>query len=152
MLDISTLTVALHGKLVASATLQALGSTAANTERGTRINFDPSRCPWMGVYPGVVDTSPKLIGSRTWSDMAELMVVVQTASFSSDGTSASDLLESIIKTIEDVIVADLTLGIQGVRVLKLHREYRYVVFDDDGMGDLFMPQAIIRVSLEARSS
>ena len=148
MIDVSTLTIALHDKLVASA---ALDNLDCERERSTRINFDPGRCPWVGTYPGTVETNPRTASGASWLEPVELQVVAQTASFGSDGAEASDALESLIKVIMDVINADLTLGITGVRVLKFRREYRYVVFDDDGQGDLFMPQAVIKISLEVRS-
>lgn len=149
MIDMSALTTALYTKLLNNA---ALISASVEVERSTRINFDPARCPWIGVYPGLAIDSPRVMSSSSaWKDEAELQVVVQTASFSNDGTAASDSLEGIIKAVQDAIVADLTLGVVGVRVLKFSREYRYVLFDDDGAGQVFMPQAIVKVNLEART-
>lgn len=149
MLDVSTLTTALHGKLVVAFAL-----LPEVIERGTRINFDPAIAMngWIGVYPGTVETSPRAMGGRAWKDDATLQVVVQAASYSSDGTAASDALEARIKLVLDAIDADLTLGVTGARVTRYSREYRYVVFDDDGSGDLFMPQAVIKVVLEVRSN
>lgn len=149
MLDVSTLTTALHGKLVTAFAL-----LPEVIERGTRINFDPAIAMngWIGVYPGTVETSPRAMGGRAWKDDAALQVVVQSASYSSDGTAASDALEARIKLVLDAIDADLTLGVTGARVTRYSREYRYVVFDDDGSGDLFMPQAVIKVFLEVRSN
>ena len=149
MIDISTLTVALYDKLVTSTALDILN---CERERSTRINFDPARCPWIGVYPGNVNTLPRSVSIRQWSDEVELMVVAQTASFGNDGTDASDLLEELIAAVLAVVTTDnLTLGLAGVRLLSMSREYRYVVFDDDGQGDLFMPQAVIKLKFEVRS-
>lgn len=150
MLDVSTLTIALHGILDAAA-----GLSAATVERGTRVNFDPARAltGWVGVYPGQVDTEPRAMGGKQWNDNVVLQVVVQTASYRDDGQAASDLLEDLIGSILDAVNAtDLTLGITGVRVVRFSREYRYVIFDDDGSGDIFMPQATIKINLTVRSS
>ena len=147
MIDISVYTLALYDLLVADATLY--GQTTI--DRGTRINFDPGRCPWVGIYPGDVATAPKLIAARTWSSTFDLQVVIQTASLSDDGTAASDLLGALIKQVLDIIDADLTLGVSGARVIGISWEYKYVVFDSDGSGDLFMPQAILKIKMEVRS-
>ena len=150
MLDVSTLTIALHGILDAAA-----GLSAATVERGTRINFDPARAldGWIGVYPGQVDTVPQAMAGKQWQDNVMLQVVVQTASFRDDGQAASDLLEDLLQKVLDAINAtNLTLGITGVRITGFSREYRYVVFDDDGEGDIFMPQAIIKFNLTCRSN
>jgi len=151
MLDMSTLTIAAAAKLSADAGLAAL-SPALTQTRGERINYDPAVCPWLGIYPGTVDTVPRAMGSRQWKDDAGIQIVVQTASFSDDGQAASDQLEDIVGKVLDAINADLTLGVVGVRVVSFAREYRYVIFDDDGAGSIFMPQAIIKVKMEVRSN
>lgn len=148
MLDVSTLTEPL------ATILTAAMDAGEVVEEGTRINFDPAiaMSGWVGVYPGVVDTSPRAMGGRAWKDEGHLQVVVQAASYSGDGKAASKALEGRIAKVLDAINNDLTLGVTGVRVTRFSREYRYVVFDDDGGGDLFMPQAIIKVFLEVRSN
>lgn len=149
MIDVSTLTTALHTLLSGAA-----GLSACTVERGTRINFDPARAlaGWIGVYPGSVSTAPRAMGGKQWKDEVALQVVVQTASYNSDGTEASDLLEDLLGKVMDAINADLTIGVVGCRVTGFDREYRYVVFDDDGLGDLFMPQGIVKVKIEMRSN
>lgn len=149
MINVAVLTIALHDKLVASTTLDNLN---CQRERSARINFDPARCPWVGTYPGTVSTTPRNVSIRQWNDEVELMVVAQTASFGNDGTDASDLLEALIAAVLAVVTTDnLTLGLTGVRLLSMSREYRYVVMDDDGQGNLFMPQAVIKLKFEVRS-
>jgi len=148
MINIKTLTTALFDLLDASSTLHVAGCTI---ERSTRINFDPSRTPWVGVYPGTVTTTPKAMGGRMWQNETELQIVIQEASLSDDGTSASDALEDIIDAVLTVVDGDLTLGVANVRVLSINREYSYVVLDSDGNGELFMPQAILKIKLEVRS-
>jgi len=148
MINVSTLTTALYNALVANAGLTTLGCTRT---RGERINYDPGKCPWIGVYPGTIESSPRTAVAKAWDEKVELQVVAQTSSFGSEGTAASDLLESLVAAVADAVNDTLTLGVTGVRVVKFRREYSYVLFDDDGSGDLFMPQAIIKISLEARS-
>lgn len=148
MINVRILTVALFDQLVADSYLSMEGCTI---ERSTRVNFDPARCPWVGVYPGTVNTVGRAMGGRSWTSDAELQVVIQQASLSGDGTAASDALEDTIKAVLDVVNSDLFLGVTGARVVGISREYRYIVFDDDGSGDLFMPQAIVKLKLEVRS-
>lgn len=147
MINVSSYTSALTAKLIT-----ALPTT--DIERGERINFDPGRCPWVGVYPGNVSTAPKTIGAgaNRWASEMQIQVVAQTSSFVNDGQAASDALEALIASIEQAVDADLTLGLSGFRVLSTSREYRYVVFDDDGGGSIFMPQAVISFNCEARAA
>ncbi len=149
MINVSTYTKALYTKLVALAALSAV-----TMERGERINFDPGRCPWLGVYPGTVSSTPKTLGAgnNRWASQLELMIVIQTSSFEDDGQAASDSLEGYIEAALQGIDADLTLGVAGCRILRTSREYRYVVMDEDGNGTVFMPQAIIKLQMEARSA
>jgi hypothetical protein len=146
MIDEGILTRALQAIIVAA-------NLSATVERGTRINFDPGRCPWMGIYPGTVDSRPKTLGgSARWANIATPQIVLQTASYDSDGQAASDELETLIASVLSVIDADLTLGITGARVVAISREYRYVVFDGDESGNLFMPQVVIKLQMEVRSA
>ena len=147
MINVGTYTTALYNKLVAAG-------LTATIERGERINFDPGRCPWMGVYPGSVSSAPRTLGggSSRWSSSMELQVVVQTCSFDNDGRSASDALETLIESMLQAIDNDLTLGVVGCRILSNSREYRYVMFDDDGQGTIFMPQAVVKLNIDARST
>ena len=86
MINVSSYTTALYGKLNTAL-------SSYNVERGVRINADPGVCPWVGVYPGQVSSSPKTLGGGTarWAHDVELMFVVQTASFVDDGSSASEI-------------------------------------------------------------
>lgn len=149
MIDEGTLTRALETVLLATSSL-----ATATIERGTRINFDPGRCPWIGIYPGQVDTQPRTLGagSARWMSKVVPQVVVQTASFDGDGQVASDALEELVHLVQEAVDADLTLGVTGARITSMSREYRYVIFDDDESGSLFMPQVIIKFTMEVRSS
>lgn len=151
MIDLSVLTKSLETLMRASA---ALSMQSVTIKRGERINFDPGVCPWLGIYPGMVDTKPKSLGqgSARWNNAAELQVVIQTASFNNDGQAASDQLETLISTVLAVVDADLTLAVSGARVVGVHREYKYVVFDSDESGNIFMPQTILKLSIEMRSA
>lgn len=151
MTNIKDVTTAIYNRLVATASLISLSCVFA---RSTRVNFDPAIAPWIGVYPGPVETSAKAMGGRSWNDQMEVQIVVQNASLATDGTAASDLLENLIDAVMEELAGtgkDLSLGISGLRIMSFSREYRYVVFDSDGNGDLFMPQAIIKVKIEVRT-
>lgn len=134
----------------------ALAGVSATVERGERINFDPARCPWVGIYPGELETAPKTLGgagAQRWQTTGNIQVVCQTSSFTDDGQAASEALESLIEEVVGAIFGgDLTLGLAGVRVVGLSREYRYVVFDEDEGGSIFFPQVVLRIRLDVRSS
>ncbi len=150
MIDEGILTRALQTAFnAASATL--IGVTV---ERGQRMNMDPGRCPWLGIYPGTVGSKPKTLGAgpARWNNTAEPQVIIQTMDFSGDGQVASDQLETLIQAVLAVIDLDLTLGVGGARVIGVTREYRYVQFDTDESGSLFMPQVLIKLQMEVRSA
>lgn len=149
MIDFSVQTKALTTLLQVAGTLDT-----CNIERSNRINFDPGKCPWIGVYPGPLETAPKTLSNSTstWANTGELQVVIQTMTYEADGTAASDLLETLIDTTLAVVSANLTLGVAGTRIVRVSREYRYVVWDDDESGSLFMPQVILKISCEIRSA
>jgi hypothetical protein len=151
MIDLQTLTKPLETALKANAVLIA---ALATVERSTRMNVDPGRCPWVGVYPGPdVGSEPKSLtsGNARWNNLVDLTVVVQTSSYNTDGQAASDLLETLAQEVLAVVNADLTLAVPGARVIKAARKYMYLVFDDKETGDLFMPQVNITLKLEVRS-
>lgn len=147
MLDISTLTKALE-------TLLSDNSTTGQftIERSQRINSDPGRMPWLGIYPGTATTAPHVLGrsNQAWLENVELQIVCQTNDYNDDGAAASDALEVLLKYVMDAVNANLTLGVNGARVVGARREYRYNVTDDDGSGSLFLPWAIITLTLEVR--
>lgn len=149
MIDFSVQTKALTALLQAASTL-----STANIERSNRINYDPGRCPWIGVYPGNLETAPKTLSNSTvtWASAGEAQVVIQTMTYDVNGAAASDELETLIDTVLAVVSANLTLGVAGTRIVRVSREYRYVVFDDDGSGSLFMPQVVLKLSMEIRSA
>jgi hypothetical protein len=152
MIDLQTLTKAATAALQANATLTTANATI---ERSTRINFDPGRCPWVGVYPGPgVSSEPKALtsGSARWNNLIDMTVVVQTASYNTNGQDASDLLETLVQEVLAVVDADLTLAVAGARVVKVDRKYMYLVFDNKETGDLFMPQVNLTLKLEVRSA
>lgn len=151
MINMSTLTIAAETLLQDAVTA---GTIAATISRGQRINFDPGQCPWVGIYPGGVTTTPKTLGagSNRWSNSASLQIVIQTASLTDDGQEASDDLETLVAGVLSVVNADLTLGVAAARVTQIDREYKYVIMDEDGAGSVFMPQCIIKLGLEVRSA
>lgn len=149
MIDFSVQTKALTALLQAAATL-----STCNIERSNRINYDPGRCPWIGVYPGNLETAPKTLSNSTatWASTGEMQVVIQTMTYEENGAAASDELETLIDTVLAVVSANLTLGVTGTRVTRVSREYRYVVMDDDESGSLFFPQVVLKLFLDIRSA
>jgi hypothetical protein len=149
MIDFSVQTKALTALLQAATTLGT-----CNIERSNRINYDPGRCPWIGVYPGNLETAPKTLSNSTatWANTGEMQVVIQTMTYEENGAAASDELETLIDTVLAVVSANLTLGVTGTRVTRVSREYRYIVMDDDESGSLFFPQVVLKIFLDIRSA
>ena len=149
MIDFSVQTKALTALLKAATTL-----STCNIERSNRINYDPGRCPWIGVYPDDLDTEPKTLSNSTatWANTGAVQVVMQTMTYEENGAAASDELETLIMKALAVVSANLTLGVTGTRVVRVSRKYRYVVLDDDESGSLFMPQVVLRLGMEVRSA
>lgn len=141
---------------ILAAAETALAGVSATVERGERINFDPARCPWVGIYPGELETVPKTLGgagAQRWQTTGNFQIVCQTSSFQDDGQAASVALEQLAADVLDALFGgDLTLGLAGVRMVGVSREYRYVVFDEDEGGSIFFPQVVLRIRLDARSS
>ena len=147
MIDAGLLTRALETVLNAAS----LGCTI---ERSQRMNFDPGRCPWVGIYPGVVKSVPKALtsGNARWKNEAEPQIVVQTMTYGTDGQIAADQLETLIQQVLAALDADLTIGVSGARIIGSTREYRYVQFDTDEQRSIFMPQVLIKLQMEVRSA
>ena len=118
MINLSTITAA------AASVISAAGLTGLTVERGERINFDPGRCPWCGVYPDSLTTSPFSMSGQNWKGTGSIQIVLQTASFVNDGREASDALETLAAGVESALVANPTLGVQGVRIVGFNRDYR----------------------------
>lgn len=143
--DVAALTTALKGVLVADAT-----TGAYTIERAQRINADPARMPWLGVYPGPVSTAAHAIGtgSQRWRSEVQLLVVCQAVSFVDDGEAAHAALETILGAAQTAVEGNLSLGLVRTRVLSFSRDYRYATLDDDASGNLFLPWAVLTLTVE----
>ena len=128
----------------------------ATIDRSTRVNFDTSRMPWIGIYPGKRDVEPSTMGtcSRRWKSNVSPKILLQEASFSDEGTDAADKLEELLNHVIDAMSgnqnSDLRFGIDGVRLTGMNIDYTYVQADFDEEGEIFFPQAEITLTLEDR--
>lgn len=140
----SDLTKAIESQLANDVRL-----TGVNIERSSRINYDPDLMPWVGVYPGEVDTSPRCLGTlaRRWEETMSPILLLQENSLADEGTEAADLLEDLIKNVYLVLDSDIKFGLQHARLLGLSRRYTYVQDDSKSEGDLFFPQCEITLNV-----
>jgi len=138
VLNVATITAALHAQLVA-----ALGSTY-QVERAEYINDDPSRCPWVGVYRGGLQLDPQTLGrgSNRWRAQVDLKVVVQAESID-DGAQAEDNLQAYEKAVLAAIDADTTIGGTVQSVIAYSIDYDYV---RDERSSVYFQAAIITVT------
>ena len=124
-------------------------------ERNSRVNFYPSRMPWIGIYPGTVDTDPSTLGSRSggrrWKETMHPKILLQAQNLDDEGASAADELEDLIEKCLLAIDSDLTFKKAGTRVIGMSREYSYVQMDEDEEGGLFFPQCEITLDVETKS-
>lgn len=149
MFNATTVTKAIESQLNSWSDLQD-----ATVERSTRVNVYPSRMPWVGVYPGTVDTEPRVLASgscRRWNETALPKLLLQAYDYGEEGQEASEALDELIEKVLECIVSDLTFGLSGVRLIGLNREYTYVQMDTDEEGELFFPQCEITLRFEIRS-
>lgn len=149
MINVSNITSALESVIVAA------GISGLRVTRGERINFDPAVCPWCGIYPGSVSSNAHTLGagSNRWLSTGDVQVVIQTSSFTDDGQEASDRLEELAMSVCAAVNDSLSLGVSGLRIApNVERDYRYVLFDEDGAGSVFMPQVALKFNFEYRSS
>ena len=120
-------------------------------DRSKEINFDPNRMPWIGIYPGTVETDPRCIGSgaRRWEEIMQPILVLQAIDYGNEGTDAADALEELIKSTISVLIKDLTFGLSHTRLLRISRTYSYVQDNNDEEGGLFFPEC--KITLEVKT-
>lgn len=149
MNNISSLTKAIKSKFKSDTSL-----IGVNVTRSQVINRFPSLMPWIGIYPGSVETEPNALGSRArgkrWKEVVLPRIIVQVNNLYGDGEAAADDLEDLIETVMLVVDSDLTFGLSGVRVVGANREYTYVQSDEDEEGELFFPQCEITLTVDMR--
>lgn len=121
---------------------QAMQDIEAKVERAEPVNEDPSRCPWVGVYPtrGLFPIRTLGLGAGYRAQEPELIFICQ-ASHQSDGAACQDSLGILVQAVTSAILSDPTLK-GTVRTLNDFE----VTFDRyDKVDDVIMQSATVRV-------
>lgn len=146
-INLKTIVAATQAQLQADATIA--GWLATNVERGTVVNEDPNRTPWVGVYRGGQDYSPRTLGSvNNWEVSPSVKIVLQTTSLSDD-FEVSDNMEQYVQDIIDAIMTDYTIGGTVDMINGFNVEYGYV---NDDRTKMFFQNAIITVNMEVATA
>lgn len=148
MFDITPLMKSIESQLVNSS-----GLSDVTIERSTVINTDTGRMPWIGIYPGTVETQPNTIGnlSRRWKEITRPSIVLQDFAFDDFGTESAELLEELIKNTMEALNTDLAMGTTNSRLLSMSRRYTYNMQNTEEEGLLFFPQCEIVLEIETVS-
>lgn len=93
-------------------------------ERESVVNFDPNQTPWIGVYKGAVNYSPRTIGYNSFEAEVLPRIIVQAASLR-DGDDCSTRLDEYVQLVLDAIRADRTLGGTVDMITGYNVEYGY---------------------------
>jgi len=77
-------------------------------ERSERINEDAAAIPWVGIYRGDTNYSPRTLGtsSKSWRAIVEIVVRVQRIGGTAEETE--DNLEESIQAVLDAFLANAT--------------------------------------------
>lgn len=89
---------------------QAIQDIGAKVERAEPVNEDPSRCPWVGIYPtrGTFPIRTLGLGSGFRSQEPEVIAICQ-ASDPLRGADCQDALGALLKAVSDAILSDPSL-------------------------------------------
>lgn len=121
---------------------QAVQDIQAKVERAEPVNVDPSRCPWIGIYPtrGTFPSRALGFGAGYRGQEPEFIAICQ-ASNANDGAACQDSLGELVKAVTDAILSDPTL--KGTVLTLADIE---VSFDSyDKVDDVIMQSATVRV-------
>jgi hypothetical protein len=79
-------------------------------DRAEPINEDPSKCPWVGVYPLRVPFPTRALGYGAGfrAENPEYSIICQT-SHPNDGAACQDQLGELIKAVTSALLSDTTL-------------------------------------------
>jgi len=62
------------------------------------VNEDPDLTPWIGIYKGIINYTPRTLGkhSVSWQATVQLRIMLQTVSYA-DSEDAEEALENLIE-------------------------------------------------------
>lgn len=105
--DVAAVGVAIEALLKDS---QAVQDIDPNIELAEPINEDPSRCPWVGIYPARCSFPPRSagFGAGFRYQNPEFFVVCQQQ-HANDGRACLELLGELVKAVTGAILSDFSL-------------------------------------------
>jgi hypothetical protein len=89
---------------------QAMQDIEANVQVAEPINEDPSRCPWVGIYPLRMPFPPRTLGMGGGfrAQNTELVLVCQ-ATHPNDGEGCLQSLGTLVQAVTSAILTDPSL-------------------------------------------
>ena len=121
---------------------QAVQDIQARVERAEPVNVDPTRCPWVGIYPTRGTFPPRALGYGAGFryQEPEIILICQAAN-QNDGAACQDSLGELVKAVADAILSDPTLKGNVLTLADIE-----VSFDSyEKVDDTIMQSATIRV-------
>lgn len=85
----------------------------ADVTRGEWINEDPTRCPWVGIYPIGIQYPIRALGLGAGFRRQQISLVAvtqQQTDSSDDGSVCMDLLEELNQRVISCLLSDPSLG------------------------------------------
>lgn len=149
MINLSTITAELARMLTEAPSIDYL---SVEPVRGDYVNEDPRNTPWLGVYRSSIVYAPATLGRgsdiKNWDATVKLNLVLQAAGLRG-GDEVEDELESMVRDVLDVIVAEPTIGGTVDHVMGFDVMYRYSEQSDEDMANY--QAAIITVTAEVQA-
>lgn len=121
---------------------QAVQDIGANIEVAEPINEDPSRCPWIGIYPArcAFPSRAAGFGPGFRYQNPEVFIVCQEKD-PLDGRACLDALGKLVKAVADAILSDASL--KGTVQMMTDFEVEFSGYQK--VNDAIMQTATIRV-------
>jgi hypothetical protein len=106
--DIASVARGITEILKDSQTLQDIG--VKHTKRAAPLNEDPSRCPWIGVYPIRTPFPPRALGMGSgYRAQDNEFVVICQVSHPNDPEACQDRLGLVVQAVTSALLTDPSL-------------------------------------------
>ena len=120
--------------------------------RAEHVNKDPGRCPWVGIYRGSSQYTPRAMAShnsgKKWTANPGVRILIQAASGLSGKQAEERLEEYIAAVMDDVILQNPTISGTVRTITGFDIEYS---FNEETENTMFYHMATIDIKLEART-
>ena len=120
----------------------------AKAKGGEYINNDVNQAPWIGVYRGSVEYSPRALGYNNWEVAHSIRVVAQEKSLIT-GSDCEQKLEDLVQKIITAVSSDKTIGNTVDMCNSIGVEYGFIETD---RSSVYFQSAVITINLEVAVS